>query len=209
MLLIGVPLYVCSTASIPIALGFIKMGFSPGAALVFLVSGPATNAAAISVVWKILGRRSALIYIFTVIFGALTSGYAFDFIYSAATKSGFSELMHVHSHPGALEHISAILMILVMLYSVFGKKNAETCCSSCASNAETPPTPKFVISIDGMSCNNCANAVKTALEEVAGVDLATVNLGEKVAFIYGKSPLLEEILESVNSLGYSATRKLP
>ena len=52
---IGIPLYVCATASTPIALGLIHAGLSPGAALVFLISGPATNTAALTTLWKVLG----------------------------------------------------------------------------------------------------------------------------------------------------------
>ena len=81
MMLVGIPIYVCSTASIPIAVGFMHMGASPGAALVFLITGPATNAAAISVIWKVLGRRTAIIYIITVALGALLSGLCLDAIF--------------------------------------------------------------------------------------------------------------------------------
>ncbi len=209
MLLVGVPLYVCSTASIPIALGFMKMGFSPGAALVFLVSGPATNAAAISVVWKILGKKSALLYIMTVVVGALSSGYAFDAIYTSATAAGYSSHMHAHHALGFLEHFSAVLMILVVLYSIFGKTSSDSCCSSCASNNAQSEVPVFEINVEGMTCGNCANAVKSAIEEVDGVDFAEINLAEKLARIHGKNPDISDILESVNSLGYTATRKIP
>ena len=59
MLVIGTPLYVCSSASVPIALAFIKAGLSPGAALVFLITGPATNAATLTILWKIIGEKTA------------------------------------------------------------------------------------------------------------------------------------------------------
>ena len=54
----GVPIYVCATASVPIAAGFMHMGASPGAALAFLISGPATNLATFTTVWKLLGARA-------------------------------------------------------------------------------------------------------------------------------------------------------
>jgi len=60
---VGIPLYVCATASTPIALALIHAGLSPGAALVFLISGPATNSAALTTLWKILGRRAAILYL--------------------------------------------------------------------------------------------------------------------------------------------------
>ena len=57
---VGIPLYVCATASTPVAASLIGAGLSPGAALVFLISGPATNSAALTTLWKILGRRAAI-----------------------------------------------------------------------------------------------------------------------------------------------------
>ncbi|GAG17782.1 unnamed protein product, partial [marine sediment metagenome] len=58
----GVPVYVCATASVPIAAGFMHMGASPGAALAFLIAGPATNAATFTTIWKVLGQRTAILY---------------------------------------------------------------------------------------------------------------------------------------------------
>ena len=62
MLLIGLPLYVCSTASVPVAAAFLQMGINPGAVLVFLITGPATNAATITVVSKVLNKKTVVIY---------------------------------------------------------------------------------------------------------------------------------------------------
>ncbi|MCG6950309.1 MAG: SO_0444 family Cu/Zn efflux transporter, partial [Acidobacteria bacterium] len=75
---IGIPLYVCATASTPIALGLIHAGLSPGAALVFLISGPATNSAALTTLWKVLGRRTAILYLATVAVASLVTGMAVD-----------------------------------------------------------------------------------------------------------------------------------
>ena len=59
----GLPIYVCATASVPLAAGLMHLGASPGAALAFLIAGPATNAATLSVVWKLLGRRTVAVYL--------------------------------------------------------------------------------------------------------------------------------------------------
>ncbi len=78
MLLLGIPLYVCSTASIPIAIGLMHSGISAGAALVFLITGPATNAAALTTLWRILGRRAARIYLAVLAGTALLAGALLD-----------------------------------------------------------------------------------------------------------------------------------
>ena len=130
MLVIGIPLYVCSTSSIPLALGFMKLGVSPGAALVFLISGPATNAAAISVIWKILGKKSAIFYLLTVVIGAFTAGYSFDLITQSLQSSGMNSLLHSgHSHSG-LENISAIILLAILFYSWYKATHSPGCCSS-------------------------------------------------------------------------------
>ena len=66
IIIISIPIYVCATASIPIALALMLKGLSPGAAFVFLMTGPATNSATISTIWNILGKKATLIYLATV-----------------------------------------------------------------------------------------------------------------------------------------------
>ena len=74
MIVLVAPLYVCATASVPIAVGLMHMGASPGAAFAFLIAGPATNAATFTTIWKVLGRRSALLYLGTVAASAVVGG---------------------------------------------------------------------------------------------------------------------------------------
>lgn len=81
MLAVSVPLYVCATASTPIAAALVLKGLNPGAALVFLLAGPATNAAALAVISKILGRRSAVIYVAGIIICSLVMGILVDWVY--------------------------------------------------------------------------------------------------------------------------------
>ena len=75
MLVIGIPLYVCSSASVPIALAFIKAGISPGAALVFLITGPATNAATLTTLWQIIGKRQLAVFLVVLAANALAAGF--------------------------------------------------------------------------------------------------------------------------------------
>jgi uncharacterized membrane protein YraQ (UPF0718 family) len=82
MLAIGIPLYICATASTPIAAALILKGVSPGAALVFLLVGPATNVASLTVVTGILGKRATAIYLGTIAVSAVFFGLVVDQIYS-------------------------------------------------------------------------------------------------------------------------------
>jgi hypothetical protein len=82
MLVIGVPLYICATASTPIAAALIMKGVSPGAALVFLLAGPATNVTSLTVIFGLLGRRATAIYLASLSVAAVAFGLAVDRIYA-------------------------------------------------------------------------------------------------------------------------------
>ncbi|MCF6290417.1 MAG: SO_0444 family Cu/Zn efflux transporter [Desulfobacterales bacterium] len=82
MLAVGIPMYICATASTPVAAALILKGVSPGAALVFLLVGPATNVTSLSVLFGILGRRATAIYLVMLSLFAVVSGLILDRIYS-------------------------------------------------------------------------------------------------------------------------------
>ena len=81
MLAVGIPLYICATASTPIAAALIVKGISPGAALVFLMAGPATNITSLTVLVGILGKRATAIYLATIALSAVLFGLALDQFY--------------------------------------------------------------------------------------------------------------------------------
>jgi len=83
MLAISVPLYVCATASTPIAAALALKGISPGAALVFLLAGPATNAAAITVIAKLIGRRATVVYVAVIVSMSFLAGIAVNMLYAS------------------------------------------------------------------------------------------------------------------------------
>lgn len=106
----SIPLYVCATGSIPIAYGLIAAGLSPGAAIVFLVAGPATNTATVTTLYKLIGKGSTMIYLASLIFGAWAVGFAFDYI-DLIPVGSISEMEEGASFVG---NISAIILLLVI-----------------------------------------------------------------------------------------------
>ena len=96
MLVLGLPTYVCATASVPIAFALHSSGFSMGAVLVFLMSGPATNVATMSVIYKILGKKNLLIYLASIVICSIGFGLLFDFIFPGLSieDSGY-EVNHI------------------------------------------------------------------------------------------------------------------
>ena len=83
MLAVGIPLYICATASTPVAAALILKGVSPGAALVFLLAGPATNVTSLTVLWGTLGKRATAIYLTAICLSAVFFGLTVDHIYRA------------------------------------------------------------------------------------------------------------------------------
>lgn len=122
-LLIGIPVYVCSTASIPVALSMIRLGLSPGAALVFLIAGPATNAATLATIWKVLGRRTALVYLGVIVLCALGAGLLFDVMPLAPQVA---EQCHAHdSGASFFSQACSVLLILLAAPGVFKRKHKD------------------------------------------------------------------------------------
>ncbi|MDZ4200461.1 MAG: permease [Kiritimatiellia bacterium] len=113
MLLVGIPLYVCSTASVPIALALMHAGVSPGAALVFLVTGPATNAAMISAMVRLLGLRSTVIYLGVLVITAIGSGFALDGLLARTAWTASCE-MHI-AQQGLGSHLAAAVLLAVLI----------------------------------------------------------------------------------------------
>ncbi|WKE66233.1 SO_0444 family Cu/Zn efflux transporter [Gallaecimonas kandeliae] len=119
MILIGIPMYICATASTPIAAGLLLGGVSPGAVLVFLLAGPATHAAALGLVRKELGGRALLAYLAGVIVTAIAFGYLTNYLAGLwpggiAAAGGAHELL-----PLWLELVSALLLAGLMLASFY------------------------------------------------------------------------------------------
>ncbi|MEI8033136.1 MAG: SO_0444 family Cu/Zn efflux transporter [Chlorobiaceae bacterium] len=81
MLVASGPLYVCATASTPVAAALALKGISPGAALVFLLAGPATNVASLTVISRMLGKRSTLVYLGVIVVMSLLGGLLINALY--------------------------------------------------------------------------------------------------------------------------------
>jgi uncharacterized membrane protein YraQ (UPF0718 family) len=110
---IAVPMYVCATASLPIAAALMLSGVSPGAAFVFLSAGPATNTVTIGVVKKMLGKRVLYIYLGSIILGSVLFGFGLDYLLRDVSVK---EMIHTHDDIGILEWISTLFLWVIVLY---------------------------------------------------------------------------------------------
>lgn len=112
---IAVPMYVCATASLPIAAGLVLAGVNPGAAFVFLSAGPATNTVTIGVVKKMLGSRTLFIYLGSIVAGSVAFGLLLDLIF-AANAMDIKEMVHMHETASWMDITSTVILWAFVLY---------------------------------------------------------------------------------------------
>ncbi len=125
MMFLGIPVYVCATASVPVAAALIMKGLTPGAALVFLMTGPATNAASFVTIWKVLGSATAIIYLATVAGCALLSGLLLDYM-AAGMDIEVASCPH-WMLPDFVKYASAIVLLAVLGFALLRRtKHIDT-----------------------------------------------------------------------------------
>lgn len=119
MLLVGVPMYICATASTPIAAALLIAGVSPGTVLVFLLAGPATNLATMGVVRKELGTQTLLIYLAAIAIVAVSIGLALDALVHTLDLDIVAQAKHTaHLIPHGVGIASLIILILCAVRAI-------------------------------------------------------------------------------------------
>ncbi len=119
MLLVGIPLYICATSSTPLAFSLVVAGLSPGAALVLLLSGPATNVATMSWLIKDLGVKALVIYLGVIAVIALGAGILFDLFFEGMVNTAGMAHMHEHLVPLlSIKGIGAVIFIMLMAWAL-------------------------------------------------------------------------------------------
>jgi hypothetical protein len=211
MMALGVPIYVCATASVPIAAGLIHMGASPGAALAFLIAGPATNGATITTVWKLLGRRTAAIYLLTITASAVACGLLLNWLFTwlDAPLPQLEHHQHSAGHGGSLSHVWAVALLAVMILS--SKTLARLRKGERLVGKEADHTPasaagqRLDLVVTGMTCSHCAESVRRALAACDGVSSAEVDLLHGRAVVTGDGLDPGQLAAAVAALGYAAS----
>ena len=185
ILVIAVPMYICSTGSIPVAAALMMKGLSPGAALVMLMAGPAVNLASILVVHKSMGRRFTSIYLMTIVTGI-------DFSVAAQDAC----CMSTSALPSPFKIICATVLTLLIIFALMMKFFSMF-------TAQKPLDPDVTVyRVEDMHCSHCEAAVVRAVEEVPGVEKAKASASANTLTI--KGPATEEsIRKAVEGIGYT------
>lgn len=119
VMLFAMPLYVCATASLPIAAALVMQGMSGGAAFIFLTAGPATSAITMSIVYKTLGKKSLIIYLTSIFILTFLFALGFDVFF------GSLDLMQFINHDeesSLVSNIASLIMLIMMMYYLLPKK---------------------------------------------------------------------------------------
>lgn len=208
ILMASIPVYVCATSSVPIAAVLIMKGISPGAALVFLMAGPATNAATISVIGNSMGKKTLFSYLGTLIVGALLSGLFIDyFLPREWFTRAISQLHMGHEHgllPYWLQLVSGIIIILsvlnvfvMMTVKRFRNKNIIH-----TNNKNANAMNEIKVFVRGMNCNHCKMNVENNLNQLDGIDDAVADVQSETVIISGDQVDLIKVKETVEKIGY-------
>lgn len=200
VLLASVPLYVCATGSVPIAAVLLMKGLSPGAALVFLMAGPATNIATLTVLWKELGKKSTLIYLATIIGGAVFFGLLIDWLLPVSWFENFSGYGHHHFLPEWLGIASAILLIGLMANVHVQKLIHKFRMKYRKNNSLSMELKKY--KVEGMTCKNCKAHVERGVSAVNGVTEAIADFETGELTVSGNNIDHDKIKHAVENSGY-------
>ncbi|MCB2227371.1 MAG: SO_0444 family Cu/Zn efflux transporter [Desulfarculaceae bacterium] len=152
MLCVGIPLYICASASTPIAAALILKGVSPGAALVFLLAGPATNVTSLTVLVGVLGKRGTALYLAGIAVGAVLCGLAVDQVYAllkvnpVAVVGSAKELV-----PEWLRWAGAMVLMAMSIRPLYKLARAKLA-------PKPEPAPPAVQSLDSLAPGGCGSS---------------------------------------------------
>ncbi|WP_423126799.1 SO_0444 family Cu/Zn efflux transporter [Gaoshiqia sp. Z1-71] len=198
VLIASVPIYICATGSIPIAAVLLMKGVSPGAALVFLMAGPATNVATMAVIGHIMGRKSLFVYLATIIGGATLFGMLINWLIPG--ELFMEQIVHIHGDgehemlPQWLQISSSVLLVGSLIFGYFYERYEKT--------KKTPLMDFKTIKVEGMTCSHCEASVNRNLLKLDGIDEVFADKNTSEVKIAGENIDLKKIEQVIAEIGY-------
>ena len=202
MLAVSLPIYVCATASIPIAVVLMAKGITPGAAFIFLMAGPATNASSIAVIKNILGKRTLYHYLVLIAFTAISFGYILD-NFLTITLPDMSSHTHHHVMDDYGSIILSVIFLMILVNAYFYRSKSESTDSADIENNIENDQEKIAITVDGMTCSHCKESVESAIYSFSGVASASVDLLTGNVIVVGSGLDETALKEKITAKGFS------
>lgn len=203
VVLIAVPMYICATGSIPIAMSLMLKGLSPGVAFVMLMAGPAANFASILILDKTQGRKATAIYVISVIITAIAFGLIIDFLLPSSWFTIFAttDSHNAHMHMGWFETACSFALVSLLLFSFIKNFISKLKFKNISQNDMTK-----IYKIQGMNCSHCKASVEKAISGVKGIDSVEVDLSSGLATVSGDIED-DKITEAVRLAGFEIAVK--
>ena len=202
MLAVSLPIYVCATASIPIAVALMAKGVTAGAVFVFLMAGPATNASSIAVVKNILGRKTMAHYLFLISSTAVLFGFILDSFITIGLPA-VSSSSHTHADDSYISLFFTILFVLILLNAYTHKLKGGIPKPDGNENIIDGSQDRLSIRVDGMTCSHCRESVESAVYSCSGVESTSVDLLKGLVFVIGSDLDESAIKDKIKSRGFS------
>lgn len=212
VLLIAIPMYLCATGSIPIAVALMLKGLTPGAGLVLLMAGPACNMASILVIRKVLGAKTQMLYLASIILGAIGFGCLIDYLQFSGSVNFLGALVMKDAccmEEGAswFSWLCTTVLFLLLVHAFYRAKFCHEHCH-CHEHKKTNNNTTMNVNIyhvEGMNCNHCRAAAEKALLNTPGVTSASVDLASKEARVEGTATF-DQLKESIEGVGFSLVK---
>ena len=214
MVAIAIPMYICATGSIPIALSLIMKGLSPGTAFVLLMAGPAANFASVLVLKRAIGPRATTIYITSVVVTAITFGLIIDNLLPGQWFSilGQPAMAHpCHTTFNTFQTICSAILVALLIFSAIRNRRPRTV-SNATSSANSKPSHinlnkkitdmTTVYNVKGMACSHCKATVEKTLLALPGVESVTVDLSTGRVTVEG-SATPATVSEAIANAGFT------
>ena len=227
VLICAIPMYLCATGSIPIAVALMLKGMTPGTALVLLMAGPAVNVASVLVIRKVLGKRTLWLYLTAIISGALAFALGMDYLLPREWFTDSLTLLNgsCHTHTPWFNIACSVVLLCLLVNALIGRlRKSKSCCTmgcdegcsctsdTCTNQEHTPcdtchePTPTVqTLIVTGMQCNHCRASVIRAISSLPGTDSVDAELASGLVTITGTTPM-SEIIRAVEALGFGVAQ---
>lgn len=212
MVAVAVPMYICATGSIPIAMSLMLKGLTPGVAFVLLMAGPAANFASVILLRKNLGKQATTIYVGAVVVTALLFGILIDYLLPA---SWFALPVGSMGHGSAchldlpiFSTLCTALLLILLVYSFYRNRRHGINCdcdTSYDSNNQhannNEMNTKKIYNVKGMACAHCQATVEKAVSTLPGVKSAIVDLSKATVTVEGDAPS-DAVLAAITAAGF-------
>lgn len=197
MLIVAIPMYICSTGSIPIAAALLAKGLTPGAAFVLLMAGPAVNLGSFLVIKKTMGLKFTIIYISTIILGAVGFGFLLNNFEGLLqfTDAANRHCCSSETEPMSWFKIVCSIVLIVCLLNVFIMNIFNKFKRNKVAVSGT------IYKVGGMECNHCKAAVETAISNIDGIKSVTADITNQTVVIEGEVAE-NDIRQAVENAGF-------